>query len=284
MILLGATVLYGLKAEPLVVVEARSHAVVFVPAATLDLVSLAAPRHGLEPGGLPFSGIRFTPKEWADALSSLIPNSEAHANKEHVLRRLDVTPDCAVRLENYVDDWFRLDIEPRNPNDTTCFIAAVLTRPSSDTTMTLIPVDSHRVVAARPVTLVIGPDVPLHLRHVPVSRLRFETSDTGFVRSAILDARIELPQVAETGNDAHVARVGDVVRLGSLTGDLVEVVVTDTIRTVFKGRAARPVVERADLRPSLLEVAAHTPWVRLIVVVLVSGVTVVAAIYQVIPK
>ena len=112
------------------------------------------------------------------------------------------------------------------------------------------------VVLGAPATLFVSPLYPLHLRHIPVSELRFETSETGIVRSAILGAHMELPDVGGVAN----AHVGDAVTLGKLEGSIAEMVVRDTLRTLFKGKASKPVIARRDLRPPLLQHLAHTHW------------------------
>jgi len=267
--LVAAGLIYR-KARPNVVLEARSHAVVFVPSRTLDLVTAVAPRHGLEPGGTPFTGIRFTPT---------LPNDEslqaftgtpvpASPNRLHSLQRLEVTPGCAVRLEHYVDRLIRLDIERPVGSPAACQMSADLTLADSINTLS---VETRRAVElGGPATLIFEPPYALHFRNLPVSAIRFETSDTGLVRSAILDARVELPDVGEVGAAAATAHVGDVVTLGEVEGSIAELVVGDTIRTLFKGNASRPFIGRHDLRPAVLEHLAHTHW-RLALAFIAAG-------------
>jgi hypothetical protein len=116
----------------------------------------------------------------------------------------------------------------------------------------------------------------VHFRNLPVSELRFETSDTGLVRSAILDAQIELPDVGNVGTKAATAHVGDAVTLGKLKGTIAELIARDTLRTLFKGEASRPSIARRDLRPPMLEHLTYTHW-RLGIAFVMGAVGIVAA-------
>ncbi len=278
-VLIGLTIILGLiaaglifkKARPNVVLEARSHAVVFVPSRTLDLVTAVAPRYGLEPGGSPFTGIRFTPALPNDASLRAFTGAPivASPNSLHSLQRLEVTPGCAVRLEHYVDRLIRLDVEWPAGSTAPCRMSADLTLADS---VNFLPVEVRRPVElGAPATLIFEPPYPLHFRNLPVSAIRFETSDTGLVRSAILGARMELPDVGEVGEAAPTAHVGDAVTLGELEGSIAELVVRDTIRTLFKGKASRPSIARRDLRPPMLEHLTHTHW-RLAIAFIAAGV------------
>ena len=263
------------KARPYVVLEARSHAVVFVPSRTVDLVTAVAPRHGLEPGGTPFTGIRFTPALPNDESLRAFTGESIPASPDgvHSLQRLEVTAGCAVRLEHYVDRLIRLDVERPVGAPTDCQMSADLTLADA---INLLPVAVQRTVElGAPATLIFEPATPLHLRNLPVSAIRFETSDTGLVRSAILGARIELPDIGEVGGAATTAHVGDAVTLGELEGSIAELIVRDTIRTVFKGKASRPSIARRDLRPPVLEHLAHTRW-QLAIGFLAAGLTLLA--------
>jgi hypothetical protein len=245
------------KARPNVVLEARSYAVVFLPSRTVDLVGAVTPRHGLEPGGIPFTGIRFTPPLPNDASMAAFAGRALSAPPTHVraLQRLEVTAACAVRIEHYVGSLIRLDIERPAGSPTPCTMSADVTLGDSTG---VLPVEVRRPVeVGAPATLLFEPPYPLHFRNLPVSEVRFETSDTGLVRSAILAARLELPDV---GGAATIAHVGDAVTLGELDGNIAEMVVRDTIRTLFKGRASRPAIARRDVRPPLLQHLAHSHW------------------------
>ena len=271
----AAALLIARKARPSVVLTARSHAVVFVPSRVIDLVGTAAPRHGLEPGGTPFTGIRFTPPLLNDASLRAFTGMPVAATPGDVrsLQRLEVTPACAVRLEDYVDSLIRLDVEQPVASDSTCHLSANLM--VADTSG-LVPVEFQRAIKlGAPATLIFQPSHPLHLRNVPVSAVRFETSDTGLVRSAILHARLEIPTVGNVGADAPTAYPGDAVTLGDIEGgSIVELVVGDTIETLFKGDVSRPAIARRDLRPPMLEHLAHTHW-RLGLAFVTAGLTLV---------
>lgn len=263
------------KAHPKVVLEARSHAVVFVPSRALDLVTAVAPRHGLEPGGTPFTGIRFTPALPNDASLHAFAGAPlpASPNALQSLQRLEVTAGCAVRLEHYIDRLIRLDVERPVGSTTPCQMSADLTLADS---RNLLPVEVRRAVEiGAPATLIFAPPHPLHFRNVPVSAIRFETSDTGLVRSAIIGAHLELPDVGAVGAAAATAHVGDAVVLGELEGSIAELIVRDTVRTLFKGTASQPSIARRDLRPPLLEHLAHTHW-RLAVAFLAAGLGLLA--------
>ena len=270
------------KKTPNVVLETRSQAVLFVPSQTLDLVGAATPRHGLRPDGTPFTGILFTltlPDDsssvradsstaaLADTLASdswvsdssvsvfvgtPVPTSRTMV---HELHRLEVTPACAVRLEHYVRSLIRLDIEQPVTSRGSCTMSVDLTLSDSGR---VLPVERRRpVVIGAPATLIFSPSQPLHFRSLPVKELRFETSESGTVQSAILNARLELPEI---GGAATLAHLGDAVTLGALKGNVAEMVVRDTIRALFKGTATRPVIARRDLRPPVLQHLAHTHW------------------------
>ena len=269
------------KAKPYVVVDARSYAVAFVPAGHLELVGTTSPRHGLEPGGIPFAGIRFVPMLPNDALLRAFAGDSMPANaapRAHSLQRLEVTSGCTVRLELYVDGKVRLDIEGPPPQGAECRMAAglMLTTPRSERWET-VDIPSRPITAGSPATLIFKPPYPLHLRNVPVSALRFETTDTGLVRSAILEARLELPEVGAVGDAARTAYLGDPLTLGEIRGDIAEIVVRDTIRTLFKGEAKAPVIASADLRPTLIEYLAHTHW-QLALAVVAGAVAFASAI------
>jgi hypothetical protein len=178
----------------------------------------------------------------------------------HALQRLEVTAGCAVRLEQYFGQWIRLDIErPTPPRSPPCTMSGFLLMAATDSTgWTTLEIPSRQITLDAPATLIFRPAYPLHLRNVPVSELRFETNDTGFVRSAILGARLELSDVGDVRDKAPTAHVGDAVTLGELEGRVAEIVVRDTIRTVFKGTASRPAIARHDLRPTWLEYLGHT--------------------------
>jgi hypothetical protein len=269
-------ILYLVKVSPRIVLDARSHAVVFVPADTIDLVRLASPRHGLEAGGVPFTGIRFADTLPGDVTLESFMESPP-TDGLHSLQRFDVTPECTVRLEHYVDKVVRLDIEgPAMSGD--CWMSAAFTLAGGSRRPREL--DPRPVKFRAPVTLVFEPLYPLHLRNIPVSQLRFETSDTGFVRSSIIAATLELPEIDRTGPDAVIAYLGDAVRLGRVEGHIAEIVVADTIRTLFKGSASRPRIEEQKLRPTSLEYLSHHPDFRLGIVVIVTALTLVAAIYQ----
>lgn len=257
-----ATVLLILrKSEPRIVLEAKSHAVVFVPSRAVELVGSAAPRHGLEPGGRPFTGIRFTPRLPNDEAFRAFAGTVVAAKPEsvHALQRLEVTVGCAVRLEHYVDDLIRVDVESLVGGGDTCRMSADVTLADASGFLP-VEVGPRSIKLGAPATLIFQPAHPLQLRDLPVSALRFETSDTGLVRSAILNARLELPDVAQVGGNAPTARLGDAVTLGDLKGTITELVVRDTIRTLFKGTASRPAIARRDLRPPMLEHLGHTHW------------------------
>jgi hypothetical protein len=278
--LLLALIAVGLilpKARPSVVLDAKSLAVVFVPSQTLDLVAAAAPRHGIEPGRMPFTGVQFTltPPEDSSIVSddssvSLFVGKSmlVSPTRVHVLQRLEVTSACAVRLEHYVGSLIRLDIEKPVASDAACTMSADVTwaRAGGDSSMEI----RRAVVLGAPATLVVSPRYPLHIRNVPVSELRFETSETGTVRSAILGARMELPDVG----GATTAHMGDAVTLGELEGNIAEIVLRDTIRTLFKGTASKPVIARRDLRPPVLQHLAHTHW-RLGITFVIAALTLV---------
>lgn len=266
--------------RPGVVLDTRSQAVLFVPSQTVDLIAAATPRHGLEPDGTPFTGIRFTltlpddsssrafddsaSRAFNDSLTRAFDDSSVSAfvgsklptsrTMVHVLHRLEVTPACAVRLEHYFGTFIRLDIEQPVTSRRPCTMATDLTLLDSGL---VLPVERRRpVIVGAPATLVLSPAQPLHFRHLPVSELRFETTETGTVRSAILSARMELPDIG----GAASAHAGDAVTLGVLKGNVAEMVVRDTIHTLFKGSASKPVFARRDLRPPVLQYAAHTHW------------------------
>jgi hypothetical protein len=272
-----ATLLILRKARPNVVVRAASHAVVFVPSRDLDLVAAATPRHGLEPGGTPFTGLRFTP---------MLPNDSAmraftgawpapdRVDSVHSIQRLAVTSGCVVRLESYVAGMVRLDVEHPPLSDGSCRMIAELTLIEKGIWSTIeVP---REIEVGAPATLIFASPYPVHFRNFPVSEIRFETSDTGLVRSAILDAQIELPDVGNVGAKASAAHVGDAVTLGELEGTIAELVVRDTLRTLFKGKASKPSIDRRDLRPPVLEHLTHTHW-RLGIAFVMGAVGIVAA-------
>ena len=273
--------LYRQKVSPRVVLEARSHAVVFTPADTIDLVRFAFPRHGLDSGGIPFSGIRFARPH--PPLAALDPEARAMPNGTiESIQRLVVTPGCDVRLEHYVDRLLRLDIALQ-VGQRDCWMSVALTAPGRGTTTLREPGD-RRIELGQAATVIFQPRFPLRLRDIPVSGLRFETGDTGFVRSAIIGARLERPEVDDIGSDAHTAHVGDVVRLGKVDGTITELILGDTVTTLFKGIATAPYIEQNDLRPSRLEHLSHKSNVRLGLVVIVTVLTLVAAVYQAVLK
>jgi hypothetical protein len=149
----------------------------------------------------------------------------------------------------------------------------------------------REIVRESPIDLTFTPTSALRLRHIPVSELRFETEEAGQLRKAIsgeallqssaIEAALVLPDFGGE-NEPHPARLGDIINLGRLDGEVVELIIGDTLRTLYRGTASNPEIAGFSLRPSLLEELAANDAVRLVLVVFVSLLGLIAAIAQVV--
>ncbi len=262
---------------PFVLLQARSYAAVLVPSENLDLVQAARPRFSVEPGGAQFAGIRFDDSLFVSRFRGT-PEGASLDTVVRLVQSLDVTAGCTVRIEHWVDRQIRLKIE-RSP------VIAVADPGRCLMFAELITVNDDNVVVERvierdsPVDLKFAPLAPLRLRHMPVSELRFETEDAGQLReailgesllqSAIIEATLTLPDF-RGDEERHTARLGDVVKLGKLEGQIIELLVGDTIRTMYRGTADDPQVAGHELRPNLLEQAAAHDAIRMMLIIMVS--------------
>ncbi len=300
MLATGSVVLlvsYGLsqvstRRPPRVVLQARSYAVALVPDTTIDLVQAARPRFSVEADGAQFAGIRLATPVPVDVFRP--HHADSPPPLIRLIQSLDVTPGCTVRFEHWVERRIRLTIErlpgtlraAESSEPLRCIVFAELLLVGDE-----VETVEREIERESPIALTFATNATLRLRHIPVSELRFETEEAGQLRKAIsgealfqssaIEATLTMPDFGGE-KDPHPARLGDVINLGRLHGEVVELIVGDTLRTLYRGTATNPEIAGFTLRPSLLEELAANEAVRLSLVIVVSLLGLIAAISQVV--
>lgn len=296
----------GRFGDPAVVVNLTSDAVAFVPAENVNLVTSARPRHGILASGEIYEGIRFEPPPSLSAVHDFLQPEEPGPEQPDstamvVVKHLEVTPGCEVRIERLPDARIDLEIRPdplaatgaeRPPkvipftgaplerdedgNDRECMFLAEITRVGD-----VLPIRIHRTLPpGEEVGLRFRPsDRPLRFRRLSVRDLGFTEKGEDGVRSVILGGTVRLP---EHGNQQERIEFGDRLRFGQrVRGDIVELTIGDTLRTIFRGTVSRPAIENRSLGPSILRHLYYEEDFRIFTAVLLGALALIFAWFQI---
>lgn len=276
--------------DPPVVVNLTSDVVVFVPAENVNLVTAARPRHGILASGGIYEGIRFEPPPSLSAVIDLLhpeaPEPErADSTGTVVVKHLEVTPGCEIRIERLPDARIDLGIRPDplaaresddDGNNRECMFQAEITNIGDAS-----PIRIRRSLAAsEEVGLRFRPsDRPLRLRLLTIRDLGFTEKGERGVRSAILGGTVRLPV---HGNQQERLEFGDRLRFGQrVRGDIVELSVGDTLRTIFRGTVSEPTIENRSLGPSILRHLYYVENFRIFAGVILGALVLIFAWFQI---
>ena len=259
---------------PRVVIEAKTNAVAFRVSEITNLVRSARPDFGVvlagdQQGGhrlAGFAGLRLDPPLERPAAWRALGGDSVVAELERgdpvgLVRHLEVTPACGVRIESGIGTRIRLNIfsiEDGSVGGGTgqpCMIHGDLLPLKADTTGFPDHLPYHDTVHVdRPATLSLSGEGPLRLRRVSLQALGFVTRG----QSGLREALIHLPEYGLEGDRARRAYHGDHLLLAGVQGELMELVVKDEgLEMVFNGSIEEGWLRGEPLRPNALRTLVH---------------------------
>lgn len=267
--------------DPDAMVLVQSDAVRFTPAETIDLAALAVPRYGVTSTGHTVSGLPISVEGLSDILTArtgkaLSPTSRASA----LLQQLQFTPGCMAVFEGTFATRARVTLleTPIESTPARCIAAVELVfRPDSTRAIEqrLAFEDTLRRTSPLSFELQFLSDVPL--RRFKVRSLGFITGETRTTVSAVRAGSLRFPAF---GDDSIALFVGDSLSLGSLGGEVLELEVGRTIRTVYRGTVTAPKVNDVDVEPNLgRQVLSNKLW-NLLATLLLAVMTAVVPFFE----
>ena len=267
--------------RPEVVAEVSAAGVVVVTPAgsTLDLIELVRPPGGLVATATPFNGFVIDPPisrevAYGELLrATVLPVKEFPDSADiGLLRALTLEGRCRLRLQREPSGALRIlvsvpgeDEYPRAEPPATCRLTGELWADPEGWPQEL-PIDQVVPPTGHSVLFVQTPDSgpPLRLRRFPVQSVEFDHGDPEVEESLIYRGLLRLPAYSTDGeaiaagdwrlSTGEPVYLGDALDTGTLAeGEVLDLVLGDTLRTLFRGHASTVEIEGRNLRPNMLE-------------------------------
>ena len=267
--------------DPDAIVMVHSDAVRFTPTETIDLAALAVPRYGVTPTGQTVSGLPISIEGLSDIVrvrtgKTLTPSSKASA----LLQQLQFTSGCMAVFEGTFATRARLTLleTPIESTPDRCIAAVELVyRPDSTSAIEQRLAFEDTLRRTTPLSLELQFPSGVPLRRFKVRSLGFITGETRTTVSAVRAGSLRFPKF---GDDSVTLFVGDSLSLGSLVGEVLELDVGRTIRTVYRGTVTAPKVNNVDVEPNLgRQLLSNKLW-NLLATLLIAVMTAVVPFFE----
>lgn len=237
-------------ADPAVMADVRTDAVVLMPADTVDVIRSVRPRLGLAADGLPFTGLPISTVGLEPLLRALAPHDSVSVDTSAValLTAFDVTPGCALQLESTGQQWLPLTVVHAGQSSP-CVVRAELRYGDRRRRgrWTVSRIDTVNQTETFRVTL-LARDT-LRFRGMAVRSVAFSTRERDSVENAIRWGRLRFPDYPAR---AESLVLGDSLSLGPLTsGTIPELRAGAALDVVVRGTVQHPTLNGRPLRPSL---------------------------------
>lgn len=254
--------------DPILLVDLWSESVTLTPNEDMDMIAAA------RSGSRAVQGIHLDPALiYLRGLEVRVPAVSQEVSRPAgdvaipavLLQYLEVSSGCEVQIENTVDKAVRVTIAPVARTAEAAGSCSVRGQAWSREVPDVpewqllapwleVPSDQQLELTAmpspgQPARLEFYPSEPIHLERIGVAGLAFETREHGpNVESSILRGSIRFPTMA---NEPVELSARDTLILPELKGELLELTLGDSIRSVFRGTSSEPRIAARRLGPDL---------------------------------